>query len=77
MSQQNDEKFQHQIAEVENEHQTEIRANEERGWGDRKTWLYLGALIVGVFLSCVITYLLVGTGTAVGWHLGTPGTAPG
>ncbi|MDQ2730350.1 MAG: hypothetical protein M3Y56_01715 [Armatimonadota bacterium] len=79
MSQQNVEKFEQQVAEAEKEHQKEIRAGEMRSWGDRKTWLFLSALILGVFLSCVITYILVGTGTAttIGWHLGTPGTAPG
>lgn len=79
MSDQEEKQFQRQVAEAEKEHQKEIWANQQRGWGDRKTWLFIGTLVVGVFLSCLITYILVGTGTAttMGWHLGTPGTAPG
>ncbi|HEY3266481.1 MAG TPA: hypothetical protein VGM37_06120 [Armatimonadota bacterium] len=55
----------------------ERRENEERGWGDFRTWAIIITLIAFLLLSGLVIFLMLGNGWAHDWNLGQPAIAPG
>ncbi|MBI3911918.1 MAG: hypothetical protein HY320_13430 [Armatimonadetes bacterium] len=64
------------LADRERELQRELEENRRRGWGDRRTWLWIGFLVVGSLAHTVIIHWLVGSEVRAEWNLGYPPTAP-